>query len=128
MIKVKGKTKYAAFREGGRSGVRVTVNYLFVYAVHRPGRPEPTERIIAHNLGEILVYRENGELVIWPVSWNADGAANARCDVDDGFVHPFYPDSVPDKEAPKATGALVDPYDLDREVKAEEGCRLVSRT
>ncbi|MEV6859691.1 hypothetical protein AB0M44_01595 [Streptosporangium subroseum] len=127
VIKVKGRTKYSAFREGSKSGVRITVNYLFVYAIHRPGRPEPTERIIAHNLGEILVYRENGELAIWPISWNSGRVANARCDVNDGFIHPFYDDSVPDEEAAKATGAPIDPYD-DSYKSNEGGCKTLSRT
>jgi hypothetical protein len=128
VIKVKGKTKYSAFYEDGKPGIRIMVNYLFVYAIHRPGRPQPTERIIAHNLGRILVSRENGELVVWPVTWNGDGVAGSRCDTDDGFVHPFYEDSVPDEEASKATGAPIDPYDLDRNEEAEKGCRLTSRT
>ncbi|AWS41893.1 hypothetical protein [Streptosporangium sp. 'caverna'] len=127
VIKVKGRTKYSGFREDGRSGVRIRVNYLFVYAIHRPGRPEPTQRIIAHNLGEIHAYRENGELVIWLADWNADGVAGARCDINDAFTHPFYDDSVPDKEALKATGAPVDPYDLDDNVR-DEKCSLTTGT
>ncbi|SNR89856.1 hypothetical protein SAMN05216276_100187 [Streptosporangium subroseum] len=127
VIKVKGKTKYSTFQQKGRSGARITVNYLFVYAIHRPGRPEPTERIIAHNLGEVQVYRENGKLVIWPVTWNADGVAGSRCDVYDGFVHPFYSDSAPDEEAAKVTTAPVDPYELDGDVESED-CSLTIGT
>ncbi|MEV7009341.1 hypothetical protein [Streptosporangium sp. NPDC051022] len=127
VVKVKGRTTYAAFRKDGRTGVRITVKYLFVYAVRRPGRPELTRRIIVRSIGELLAYRENGELVLWPVRWNGGGVTGIRCDVEDGFIHPFYPDSAPDKEAAKATGAPIDPYALDREPK-EKGCTLASRT
>ncbi len=127
VIKVNGRTKYSAFRKDGRTGARITVSYLFVYAVHRPGRPEHTERVIAHTRGEILAYRENGELVLWPVKWNGGGVTGARCDVGDGFVHPVYDDSAPDREVAKATGAPIDPYDLDHDSSGED-CVLATRT
>ncbi|MFD0883767.1 hypothetical protein ACFQ08_04250 [Streptosporangium algeriense] len=127
VIKVNGRTKYASFREEGRTGVRITVNYLFVYAVRRPGQAGRSERVIVHSVGEVIAYRENGRLVVWPVRWNGGGVTGARCDVDDGFVHPYYDDSVPDKELSKATGAPVDPYEIDREPRDEE-CTLASRT
>ncbi|MFF4417293.1 hypothetical protein ACFYY8_32620 [Streptosporangium sp. NPDC001559] len=127
VIKVNGRTKYASFHEEGRSGARITVNYLFVYAVRRPGQTGQGERIIVHSIGEVIAYRENGRLVVWPVKWNGGAVTGARCDVDDGFVHPYYDDSVPDKELSKATGAPVDPYELDREPRDEE-CTLASRT
>jgi hypothetical protein len=127
VIKVKGKTKYSAFRKHGRSGARITVNYLFVYAIHRPGRPEPTQRVIAQNRGEILAYRENGELVMWPASWNAGSITGVRCDAHDGFAHPFYDDSIPDEQLSKATNAPIDPYDLDDNSKIK-GCMRTART
>ncbi|MEV8630511.1 hypothetical protein AB0395_02540 [Streptosporangium sp. NPDC051023] len=127
VIKVNGRTKYAAFRENGRTGARITVKYLFVYAIRRPGHPEHTERVIVRSLGEVLAYRENGELVLWPVRWNAGSVTGVRCDIDDGFAHPVYDDSVPDKELAKATGAPIDPYQLDRESR-EEDCTIASRT
>ncbi|MEU1877092.1 hypothetical protein ABZ470_07225 [Streptosporangium sp. NPDC020072] len=127
VIKVNGRTKYASFHEDGRTGAKITVNYLFVYAVRRPGETGQGERIIVHSVGEVIAYRENGRLVVWPVKWNDGAVTGARCDVDDGFVHPYYEDSVPDKELSKATGAPVDPYELDREPREEE-CTLASRT
>ncbi|MER7129313.1 hypothetical protein [Streptosporangium saharense] len=126
VIKVNGRTKYVPFHEGGRTGAKIMVNYLFVYAVRRPGQPEQSGRIIAHSIGEVVTYREDGRLVVWPVSWNGGSVTGARCDVEDGFVHPYYDDSVPDKELAKATGAPVDPYELDRESRDEE-CTLASR-
>ena len=37
------------------------------------------------------------------------GTAGARCDVEDGFVHPQFPTGPPDKVKP--TGAPINPYD-----------------
>lgn len=126
VIKVNGRTKYVPFHERGRTGVKITTNHLFVYAVRRPGQTGQGERIIVHSIGKLLAYREDGRLVLWPVSWNDGDVTGARCDVEDGFVHPYYDDSVPDKELAKATGAPVDPYTLDPESQ-DEDCRPASR-
>ncbi|MFC4059720.1 hypothetical protein ACFOWE_15555 [Planomonospora corallina] len=128
VIKVHGRTKLSPFKEDGLSGARVTVNYLFVYAVHRPGQPHTTTRVIAHGRGELLAYRTGGELVLWVLEWNAGGVTGVRCDVDDRFVHPFYEDSVPDEEVAKATAAPIDPYDLDRDHDDVKGCRRAKRS
>ncbi|GAA3445581.1 hypothetical protein [Planomonospora venezuelensis] len=126
VIKVNGRTKLSPLKDGRRTGVRIKVNYLFVYAVQRPGRPYTAMRVVAHNAGEMAAYRENGRLVIWVRNWNGDGTAGARCDVDDGFVHPSYEDSPEDREVAKATGAPIDPYDLEE--SEQEGCRLTTGT
>ncbi|GAA3146430.1 hypothetical protein GCM10010466_41830 [Planomonospora alba] len=128
VIKVRGRTKLSPFEEGGISGARVTVNYLFVYAVHRPGRPHTTMRVIAHNVGELRAYREGGRLIVWVRTWNGEGVTGARCDVDDGFVHPAYEDAPADEEAARATGAPIDPYDLDRKTSKDQDCFLASRS
>ncbi|GGS99966.1 hypothetical protein GCM10010156_67560 [Planobispora rosea] len=127
VIKVRGRTKVSSFKSRGRTGARIEVNYLFVYAVQRPGQPYTAMRVVAHNRGRIEVYRENGELVLWIRDWNNGGTAGARCDVDDGFIHPAYEDSPEDREAAEATGAPVDPYDLEDDPE-EEGCRLTTGT
>ncbi|MBG0829308.1 hypothetical protein HS041_16195 [Planomonospora sp. ID67723] len=125
-IKVDGRVAYAPFRKDGRSGVRIKANYLFVYAVRRPGQPDTARRVLARRTGEILAYRAGGELVVWIDRWNRR-TTGARCDVDDGFVHPYYPDSAPDEEASKATAAPTDPYDHDRK-PGKAGCGLASRS
>ncbi|GIH94573.1 hypothetical protein ACFFMN_19250 [Planobispora siamensis] len=126
VIKVHGKTAFSPSRENGRSGVRIKVNYLFVYAVRRPGQPETAMRVVAHSKGELFAYRENGRPAIRLRQWNNGGVSGVRCDIDDGFVRPFYDDSPPDEEVVKATGAPVDPYDLEK--KETEGCQLTTGT
>ncbi|MEU4534637.1 hypothetical protein AB0G15_07210 [Streptosporangium sp. NPDC023825] len=106
-VKVDGETRLSAFRENGLRGVRVKVNYLFVYAVRRPGRPDTVTRLVAHSVGVVQAWRDGDRLRFWVGDWNRGGVASARCDIDDGFVRPFYPDSQTDV---KATGPAVDPY------------------
>ncbi|WP_329424694.1 hypothetical protein OG339_30465 [Streptosporangium sp. NBC_01495] len=121
-FKVHGRPRLSAFRENGLRGVRVKVNYLFVYAIRRPGRPDTLTRLVAHNIGTLDAWREGGRLRFWVTHWNGGGVAPARCDIDDGFVHPFYPDSAPDRKL-TADGPAVDPYSLDE--GTSEGCRVL---
>jgi hypothetical protein len=127
VIKVHGTAKLSSFRESGVSGARVKVNYLFVYAVHRPGQPHTTMRVIARRVGEVRIYRQDGEPEFWIRTWGSGGVTGVRCDVDDGFVHPFYEDSPEDEEVARATGAPIDPYDLENRSDGD-GCRLAYRT
>lgn len=106
-VKVDGETRLSAFEEDGLRGVRVKVNYLFVYAVQRPDRPDTLTRLVAHNIGVVRAWRDGDRLRFWVNEWNGGGVAPARCDTDDGFVHPFYPDSLNNVET---TGPAVDPY------------------
>ncbi|GAA5046804.1 hypothetical protein HNP84_009789 [Thermocatellispora tengchongensis] len=83
-------------------------------------------RLIAHHKGELLAFREGGRVEYWLRSRNAGGPGPARCDVNDGFVHPVYGDSPPDEVAAKSTGAAVDPYDRHR--KVDDGCIKINPT
>ncbi|MEV4381158.1 hypothetical protein [Streptosporangium sp. NPDC049644] len=121
-FKVHGRTRLSTFKENGLRGVQVKVNYLFVYAIRRPGRPDTLTRLVVHNIGELDVWRQDGRLRFWVKNWNGGGAAPARCDVDDAYIHPFYPDSSPDRKL-KADGPPVDPYSLEDEPSDE--CRVL---
>ncbi|HUR02387.1 MAG TPA: hypothetical protein VM347_07605, partial [Nonomuraea sp.] len=87
IIKVNGRTTLAKARKYGHNGALVKLNYIITYAVHRPGAPATTIRLVAHPTGSVFVYREAGELVLWLENWGASSTP-ARCDVDDAFVHP----------------------------------------
>ncbi|MFI6511447.1 hypothetical protein ACIBCT_27890 [Streptosporangium sp. NPDC050855] len=125
-FKVHGKSRLSVFRENGLRGVRIKVNYLFVYAIRRPGRPETLTRLVAHNVGALDLWKEEGRLHFWVTEWNGGGVAPARCDIDDGFVHPFYPDSAPDAKLDH-NARSVDPYSLEEE-PSEECAALRSGT
>ncbi|MEU0487183.1 hypothetical protein ABZ260_49550, partial [Streptosporangium sp. NPDC006013] len=120
-VKVHGKARLSTFRENGLRGVRIKVNYLFVYAIQRPGRPDTLTRLVSHNIGALDAWRDGGRLRFWISGWNGGRVAPARCDVDDAFVHPFYPDSPPDEV--KSDGPPVDPYSLEDEPSEE--CRVL---
>ncbi|MEU4325290.1 hypothetical protein [Nonomuraea dietziae] len=126
VVKVKGKTTLGRYSDAGRTGVKISMSYVFVYAVQRPGQPWTRHRVVSHHVGEAHVYREDGELVVWVYNWNTGGVTPARCDVDDSFVHPFYPDSPRDKVAERATEHAGDPYDLTPE--HNEACTISSET
>ncbi|MEU8382372.1 hypothetical protein [Streptosporangium sp. NPDC048865] len=125
-VKVDGETRLSAFRENGLRGVRVEVNYLFVYAVRRPDRPGTATRLVAHSVGVVQAWREGDRLRFWVNEWNGGGVAPARCDTSDGFVHPSYPDSWDDAET---TGPAVDPYSRAEDDAPPGTCRrLTSET
>lgn len=111
VIKVNGRATLGTFKEKNLRGVSVKLNYLVVYAVHRPGRALTMMRVVAHETGEIQLFRQDGRLVTWVEDLGAS-VTPARCDTEDGFVHPFFDDSPPDKV--KATGKPQDPYALDQ--------------
>ncbi|MEU4231445.1 hypothetical protein AB0F17_44730 [Nonomuraea sp. NPDC026600] len=117
VIKVSGRTTLAKARKYGRSGALLKLNHLVVYAVHRPGQPATTIRLVAHPTGSVFVYREAGELVLLLENWG-HSSTPARCDVDDAFIHPSYADSAPD--AVGASGPPSDPYDPHEEKGGEE--------
>ncbi|MEV4168987.1 hypothetical protein [Nonomuraea sp. NPDC049709] len=119
VIKVHGRTKLSSFKQDGRTGAKLETNYIVVYAIQRPGQAETLTRLVKHERGSVLVYREGGEVVVW-IQDGGGSVTPARCDVEDGYIHPFYDDSVPDKVG--AEGTPTDPYELDEpELKGECG-------
>ncbi|MER5646990.1 hypothetical protein [Streptosporangium sp. NPDC002524] len=122
-VKVDGETRLSAFEENGLRGVRVKVNYLFVYAIRRPDRPDTVTRLVAHNVGVVQAWRDGDRLRFWVNEWNGGGVAPSRCDIDDGFVHPFYPDSSNDV---KTTGPAVDPYSRAEDDTPPGACRKLT--
>ncbi|KAB8192686.1 hypothetical protein FH608_024715 [Nonomuraea phyllanthi] len=112
VIKVHGTATLGTYKEDGMRAVEVKLNHLVVYALRRPRSPGSPIRFVAHSTGSVLLYRESGRLVVWPTDWGTSHAP-ASCDVHDGFVHPVYDDSPPEKVQP--SGPPVDPYALEEE-------------
>ncbi|MEO3871419.1 hypothetical protein ABGB18_21610 [Nonomuraea sp. B12E4] len=120
VIKVKGRVTLGTFKDdNGTRGVKVKLNHLIVYAVNRPGRPQTGIRVVTHALGEVWLYRGSDGVTAWVQRFGAS-ATPARCDITDGFIHPYYDDSPQDKVAP--TGPAEDPYDLDVQ-EDTDGCQ-----
>ncbi|MFB9624531.1 hypothetical protein [Nonomuraea helvata] len=123
VVKVHGRATLSTFKEDDRHGVKVKLNHLVVYALQRPGRPETTIRLVAHSIGDVLLYRESGDLVVWPTGWGPSTTPSS-CDTHDAFVHPVYEDSPSGKVTP--TGLPKDPY--EQEEDEGTGCTAAQPT
>jgi hypothetical protein len=128
VIKVHGTMSAAPGRNGTLPVLQVNVDYLFVYAAEAPGQPTTLTRLVARDYGNVQFAAFNdpgGPLEPW---WNvaSGGVAGARCDVNDGFVHPQFPGGPPDKVQP--TGAPVNPYDQATPPPGTPGCRATTGT
>ncbi len=111
VIKVHGTMHAVTGREGTFHVLRVHTDYIFAYAVDQPGRPSTLTRIVLRDVVDVDfgAYTDPGG----PLEpfWRPEGggASGARCDVQDGFIHPQFPDGSPDKVKP--TGKRIHPYD-----------------
>ncbi|MBF8192203.1 hypothetical protein ITP53_42300 [Nonomuraea sp. K274] len=123
VIKVKGEVTLGTFEEDGWRGVEVTLNHLIVYALQRPGQPRTATRLVTHSSGRVHLYRDSDRLIVWVEELGAS-ATPARCDVEDGFIHPYYEDSAPDEVV--VSGPPSDPYVLEDE--PGDGCEASQST
>ena len=128
VIKVHGWMTAAAVRQHGTSVLRVVANYLFVYPVQQPGYASTRMRIVQHAVVTVEFAQWNdpgGPLEAWIYDVQG-GAAGARCDVNDGFVHPAFPGGP--AERVKVTGKAVNPYDQKILANAHGGCQATTGT
>ncbi len=112
---------------GGRPVLRIKADYLFVYAVERPGSPGTGMRIVERDVVRVDFAhwdRLTGPLEPW---WTPEGGgpAGGRCDATDGYVHPGFPSGIPDRTP--ATGKPVNPYDQSISPR-HKGCELTTGT
>jgi hypothetical protein len=125
VIKVRGTMSARAATVHGSKALDVDVNYRFVYPVEPPGAPADWMRVITEVTGFVQFddWTSPGQLQPWNQLTTAEDGS--RCDVNDGFVHPQYPQSPPDKVRP--SGKPVDPYSMASPPQAP-GCRSATRT
>jgi hypothetical protein len=128
VIKVHGTMRAALGHNGAFRVLKVHADYLFVYAVERPGQPATLMRIVVRDVVDVdfAEYTDpGGPLQPWWTT-HGGGAAGARCDVHDGFVHPQFPNATPDKVRP--SGPPVNPYDQSRPPPATGNCQATTGT
>lgn len=92
VIKVHGVMSARIARESGRVVLAIRVNYLFAYAVERPGNPSDWMRVIDHQYGSVDFAQwddPGGSLEPWDQT--IIGNAGIRCGTKDGYIHPDYP-------------------------------------
>ena len=122
IIKVHGTMSAGVAHEGSREVLRIHVNYLFVYPVEPPGRPQDWMRIVDRNYDDVDFYPwddPGGALEPWLYAWTGD-VAGGRCDINDGFIHPQYPTGPAGRTPP--SGAPVNPYNLSAPPATGEKC------
>ena len=111
-IKVRGTMSAASAPVSGHAALMVSVNYLFVYAIERPGNPSDWMRIVTHVHGQIEFAPWNevgGQLMPWDLA--AAGQAGPLCGTTDGYVHPDYPSVAAQPGAhPSPSGPAINPY------------------
>ena len=109
VIKVYGTMHAATGKNGSFNALVITGNYLFVYAVERPGQPWTLMRIVEHYIVQnyLAPYdHPGGALEPW---WQPQSsAAGSQCGTDDGYVHP---DFTGEPHKVKASSPPVNPYD-----------------
>lgn len=128
VIKVHGRMSASAATNSGRPVLRVHADYLFVYPVERPGLPWTRMRIVARQFLNVDFARwddPSGPLEPW-LQTILGSPAGARCDTNDGFVHPEFPSSRPDRVRP--SGAPIDPYDQHAAPPHHGGCGATTGT
>jgi hypothetical protein len=128
VIKVHGTMRAATGTNGTYPVLQIHADYLFVYPVERPGAPSTLMRIVDRDVVDVDfgAYAGPGSpLQPW---WQIVGGFNAgaRCDINDGYVHPQFPDAAPDKVRPK--GIPVNPYDQSAPAPSDAVCLATTGT
>lgn len=110
VIRVHGSMSAAAAKDSnGYPILRVTVDYIVVYAIEPPRAPADWMRIVAQFQGTVdFGAWAQADTPFEPVWRAGPSVAGIRCGMKDGFVHPDYPSGPPDTAV--ATGPAVNPY------------------
>lgn len=111
VVKVHGRMKASVIHQSGTPVLRITVDYIFVYAVEPPGDPADWMRVVQQQTGTVDFARFDeggGSFEPW---YSVSGTtAGGRCATHDGYIHPDYPSGPPDTVP--ASGKPVNPYSL----------------
>jgi hypothetical protein len=128
VIKVHGTMQAATATNNRIAVLQIRADYLFVYPVERSGHPSTLMRIVQRVAVDVDfgTYTDpGGSLQPW---WQltGGGAAGARCDINDGYVHPQFPNAAPDKVKP--TGTPEDPYNMSTPPQNNGACHAITGT
>jgi hypothetical protein len=126
VIRVYGTMSAHATVDQGRKVLAVEVNYRFAYPVEPPGAPADWRRVVGEIRGPVEFGDwDQASSPFQPWVRFSNAAFGARCDSADGYVHPDYPGSAPDKVQPSGPG--VDPYSMATE-PVPGSCQQATRT
>ena len=125
-IKVSGTMSAGTATDSGTKVLRITVDYLFVYAVEPPGNPAGWMRIVQQREGSVDFTQwddPGGPLEPW---FDVTGSpAGGLCGERDGYIHPDYPQGPPPSVQP--SGTPENPYSFATR-PATAGCRNTTGT
>ena len=127
VIKVHGTMSAGTADESGSEVLRITFDYLFVYAVEPPGDPADWTRIVQQQYGSVDFAQwddPGGPLEPW-ISVGT-GSAGVLCNTRDGYLHPDYPNGPSPSVQP--SGPARDPYSLATTSSTPGSCAAVTRT
>ncbi len=111
VIKVDGTMSARATTVDGNTVLQIEVNYRFAYPVEPPRAPQDWMRVVREVTSSVEFGSwagGGGSFVPWLLTKTFN--AGIRCDSVDGFIHPDYPSSSPDKVQP--SGPALNPYSL----------------
>jgi hypothetical protein len=129
VIKVHGTMSAGIGQVNGHEVLRIHLDYVFVYPVEPPGLPADWMRIVDRNYGnvEFATWDDpGGALEAFLIQWNEGGTAGARCDVNDGFIHPQFPNGPASKVKP--SGTPVNPYSQSAPPANDNACHPTTGT
>jgi hypothetical protein len=109
VIKVRGVMSAQIAHEAGGTVLAIKVNYIFAYAVERPGNPSDWMRLLDHQYGSIDFAQwddPGGPLEAWDQT--IIGNAGTQCGTTDGYIHPDYPSER--TPVPTESGPALNPY------------------
>jgi hypothetical protein len=112
IVKVRGTMTARATTLSGTAVLRVSFDYLFVYAVEMPGNPADWERIVQQQHGDVDYARwddPGGPLEPW-ITQTESFTAGGQCGGRDGYIRPEYP--LDPSSGPPPSGTPRDPYSL----------------
>jgi hypothetical protein len=128
VVKVQGTMKAGLTTNSGSEVLRITYDYLFVYAVEPPGHPVSWMRVVQQQYGTVDFGRwdySGSSFEPWISDGNSTGGIN--CGTRDGYIHPAYPLAASSGAPP--SGAPQDPYTrATPPAGSGTGCHPVTRT
>ena len=113
-------------RPGVPDALEVDIDYAMAYAVEPPKAPDDWMRIVAQFTGSVQFGNWQGDSGGFTPLWLASpSVAGARCETQDGFDHPDYPNGPADTVQP--SGPATNPYALSTQ-PATGGCETTTGT
>src|SRR5271170_699221 len=105
VIKVRGTMSATSVSVSDTTALAITVNYVFVYAIERPGNATDWMRLVTHRHGnfDFAAWQDpGGQLTPWDLT--SGNQAGAECGGTDGYVYPDYPNEQRPGAQPSASG------------------------